>query len=154
MSGATKRRYVLDTNLFIRGFREPEANLELQRFHHVFAPFEHLSSVVIQELRAGVRSGRDLHALRRHVLAPFARRGRIVTPSARAWEDSGDALPELVKRGALESSKVSKAFGNDILLALSCKEAGLVLVTDNSRDFQRISRVAPFDFVEPWPVPV
>jgi hypothetical protein len=25
-----------------------------------------------------------------------------------------------------------------------------VLVTDNERDFQRIHRYAPFDYVEPW----
>jgi len=48
---------------------------------------------------------------------------------------------------------VSKSFGNDVLLALSCREAGLVLVTDNRRDFERIARVAPFDFVDPWPMP-
>jgi len=26
-------------------------------------------------------------------------------------------------------------------------------VTDNHRDFERIARVAPFDFVGPWPMP-
>ena len=49
---------------------------------------------------------------------------------------------------------MSKSFGNDVLLALSCREAGLVLVTDNGRDFERIARVVPFDFVAPWPMPL
>jgi predicted nucleic acid-binding protein len=44
-----------------------------------------------------------------------------------------------------------EAFGNDALLALSCREAGSVLVTDERRDFERIARVAPFDFVDRWP---
>jgi len=149
-----ERRYVLDTNLFIRGFRDPGANLELQRFHYLFAPFEYLSVVVAQELRAGARSGEDRRALERNVLDLFARRGRLLTPSAQAWQESGDVLAELVRREHLDLARVSKAFGNDVLLALSCREAGVVLVTDNRRDFERIARVEPFDFVDPWPVPI
>jgi predicted nucleic acid-binding protein len=51
----------------------------------------------------------------------------------------------------LELARVSKAFANDVLLALSCREAGCVLVTGNTRNFGRIRRFAPFDFVSPWP---
>ncbi len=149
-----ERKFVLDTNLFIRGFRDPASNNDLQRFHSLFAPFEYLSAVVAQELRAGARSAADRRALERHVLDLFARRGRVVTPTAGAWAESGDLLAELSRRDGLELARVSKAFGNDVLLALSCREAGLVLVTDNERDFERIARVAPFDFVGPWPTPI
>ena len=45
-----------------------------------------------------------------------------------------------------------KSFGNDILLAVSCRESGVILVTDNLRDFNRIHAVLPFEFVEAWPV--
>ena len=76
-----------------------------------------------------------------------------MTPSANAWERSGTVLAELVQRERLALRQVSKAFGNDILLALSCREAGLVLVTDNTRDFARIARVASFEFTSPWPSP-
>jgi len=153
VSAATARKYVLDTNLFIRAFREPAANAELQRFHLLFAPFEFLSAVVTQELLAGTHTRADLRKLQRHVLNVFARRGRIVAPSARAWEQSGIVLAELVRREGLELRRVSKAFGNDVLLASSCREAGLVLVTDNGGDFARIARIKTFDFVEPWPAP-
>jgi len=148
---APARKYALDTNLFIRAFREPTANAELQRFHLLFAPFEFLSAVVAQELIAGTRTKTDLRKLERHVLNVFVRRGRIVTPSARAWTQSGTVLSELVRREGLELRRVSKAFGNDVLLALSCREAGIVLVTDNGRDFARIARITSFEFVEPWP---
>jgi len=153
VSAAVERKYVLDTNLFIHGFRDPTANAALQRFHYLFAPFEYLSAVVMQELRAGVRSAADRRALDRHVLERFTRRGRVVTPSAQAWADSGDNLAALVRREGLELARVSKAFGNDILLALSCRETELVLVTDNRRDFERIARLVRFDFVDPWPAP-
>jgi predicted nucleic acid-binding protein len=62
-------------------------------------------------------------------------------------------LAELRRADGLKIAKVSKALGNDILLALSCREAGLVLVTDNERDFARIRRFVRFRFVEPWPSP-
>jgi predicted nucleic acid-binding protein len=153
VSPRAERKYILDANLFIRAFREPAANAELQRFHQLFAPFEYLSAVVAQELRAGARGAEDRRRLERHVLDPFTRRGRVVTPSTRAWHDSGDLLAELARQEGLEIARLSKTFGNDVLLALSCREEGIVLVTDNRRDFERISRLAPFRFVDRWPSP-
>jgi predicted nucleic acid-binding protein len=145
------RKYVLDTQLFINAFRDPVANEALQRFHQAFAPFEYLSVVVAQELRAGVRRPRDGKALERNVLQVFERASRTITPSANAWHRSGDLLAKMAKQQGLEVARVSKAFANDVLLALSCREAGCVLVTDNERDFSRIRRFVPFDFVKPWP---
>ena len=145
------RKYVLDTQLFINAFRDPVVNDELQQFHRSFSPFEHLSVIVAQELRAGVQRSQDRKALERNVLKVFQRANRTITPSADAWHRSGDLLAEMAKQEGLEIARVSKAFANDVLLALSCREAGCVLVTDNERDFQRIRRFVQFDFMEPWP---
>jgi predicted nucleic acid-binding protein len=144
-------KYVLDTQLFINAFRDPTANETLQQFHRFFAPFEHLSVIVAQELRAGVQRARDRKALEQHVLRVFNRANRTITPSADAWHRSGNVLAEMARKEGLEIALVSKAFSNDVLLALSCREAGCVLVTDNERDFQRIRRFVPFDFTKPWP---
>jgi len=145
------RKYVLDTQLFIDAFRDRAANEALQRFHRAFAPFEHLSVVVAQELRAGVKRGEDRKALERHVLTVFERAGRTISPSANAWHRSGDLLSEMAMQEGLEVGRVSKAFANDVLLALSCREAGCLLVTSNVRDFERIRRYVHFDFTKPWP---
>lgn len=91
----------------------PEAKTHLVRFHTLFAPFEYLSAVVLQELRAGVTSAADLERLERHVLDPFVRRGRLVTPSFRVWERSGDVLRELARQDGLDLRTVSKALGNE-----------------------------------------
>lgn len=147
----TTRKYVLDTQLFIDAFRDPIANEVLQRFHRAFAPFEYLSVVVAQELRAGVGRKRDRKALERNVLSVFERSGRTFAPSASAWHRSGDLLSDLTRKEGLEMGRVSKSFANDVLLALSCREAGCVLVTENERDFQRIRRHVSFDYVRPWP---
>ena len=145
------KKYVLDTNIFIRGFRNEEENRRLQEFHYSNAPSEYLSSVVVQELRAGIRNKQDLHALERHVLNPFIRRERVIFPSAKAWEASGDVLARLAQEEHLELSKLGKSFGNDLLLALSCLESGAVLVTENLKDFERIARIKSFRFTDAWP---
>lgn len=147
----TSRKYVLDTQLFINAFRDPAANDALQHFHRVFAPFEYLSVIVAQELRAGVQRVRDRRMLERLVLNVFKRANRTITPSTDAWHRSGALLAEMARQDGLEIARVSKSFANDVLLALSCREAGCVLVTDNERDFQRIRRFVPFDFTKPWP---
>jgi predicted nucleic acid-binding protein len=147
----SERKYALDTNLFIEALRDAVTNARLIQFHAAFAPFEYLHSVVVQELRAGVNDSVGLRKLERHILNPFIRRGRVITPSFQAWKRSGDVLRDLTLKHALELSKVTKSFGNDVLLATSCRESGIVLVTDNLHDFQRIRHVFPFDFVAPWP---
>ena len=150
---APQRKYVLDTHLFIHGFRDRAANEALQRFHGVFASFEYLNVIVAQELRSGIRRARDRKALERHVLDIFERANRTITPSRAAWHKSGDLLAEMARKEGLDIARVSKAFANDVLLALSCRESGCVLVTDNARDFQRIRRFVQFEFIEPWPRP-
>jgi hypothetical protein len=57
----------------------------------------------------------------------------------------------MARSEGLEIARVSKAFANEVLLALSCCESGCVLVTDNQRDFRRIRRFLDFEFVGPWP---
>jgi len=146
-------KYVLDTQLFIQGFREPGANEALLRFHRSFAPFEYLSAIVAQELRSGTRSPRDLKSLKRYVLTVFGRFNRVIVPSIRAWHRSGDVLAEMARKDGLEQARVSKTFANAVLLAVSCREAGCVLVTDNERDFARIRRFVQFEFVGSWPMP-
>jgi predicted nucleic acid-binding protein len=145
------RKYVLDTQLFIQAFRDRRANQAVQQFHRGFAPFEYLSAIVAQELRAGVQRRQDRRALEKNVLEVFARANRTITPSADAWHRSGDLLAEMARKEGLLIAGLSKAFTNDVLLALSCREAGCVLVTDNRRDFERIRRFVQFDFTEPWP---
>jgi predicted nucleic acid-binding protein len=145
------RKYALDTPLFINAFRDRIANEALQRFHRAFSPFEHLSVIVAQELRAGVKQPSDRKALERNVLRVFERANRTITPTPDAWDRSGDLLAEMAEQEGLQIARVSKSFANDVLLALSCREAGCVLVTDNERDFRRIRRLVQFDCMKPWP---
>ena len=148
MSG--ERRYTVDTSLYIDALRTEAGKAALNAFHTAYAPFEYLSAVVVHELRAGAR-GRAADTIEDAIVAPFERRGRLVTPSQGAWKESGRVLSAIVGPSGWES--VSRSFVNDALLAMSCREAGIVLVTKNVRDFTRIASVRSFDFVPPWPMP-
>ena len=74
-----------------------------------------------------------------------------MTPSYEAWKDAGRVLAELIAPKSWAT--VSRSFVNDVLLAMSCRESGLVLVTKNLADCARIAAVRSFDFVPPWPTP-
>jgi predicted nucleic acid-binding protein len=144
-------RYLLDTNIWIRAFRDRAALEALDAFHRIHGPGEYMSSIVAHELRAGVRSPADRRKLERHILDRFARVGRVITPSDASWQRSGDLFATLARQDGLDVARVAKSFGNDVLLALSCREAGVTLVTENRRDFDRIRRVVAFDFVDRLP---
>jgi predicted nucleic acid-binding protein len=107
--------------------------------------------VVAAELRAGVTAPSELKRLEEDVLRPYFRRGRIVTPSAAAWEALGAALATLVREDGLQLRTTPRSFVFDILIAYSCREHGALLVSANVRDLNRIARIFTFDFVAPFP---
>lgn len=148
-----ERKYTLDTNIFIRGFRESQAGIELQRFHAAFAPFEYLSSVVAHELRAGALTSTAAAALEANVLAPFERRGRLLVPSYSVWKGAAAVLARMATKERTPLRDIPKSFVNDVLLALTCRDAGVVLVSENLRDLERIQPYVRFDLVTPWPRP-
>lgn len=117
------------------------------------SPHLYLSSVVAAELRAGARTERDRSRLEAEVLGPLVRRGRIVTPSAAAWDALGLTLATLCGNEGLALAHVRRGSPFDILLAYSCRESGVVLVTRNARDMERIRSVFAFEYLAPYPPP-
>ena len=145
---ASAHRFAIDTHLYIDALRTEKGRIALNAFHTGFTPFIHLCSVVAHELRAGVR-GDAAERVDAALVAPFERRGRVFTPSHRAWKDAGAVLSELVAPSQWRS--VSRSFVNDVLLAMACREAGVSLITNNTADFERIAAVRSFAFVAAWP---
>jgi hypothetical protein len=97
------------------------------------------------------RIGKGPPRPRRHVLAPYIRRGRLLNPSSAAWAALGTTLATLVQQDGLVLRDVRRSFVVDMLIARSCREMGAILVSRNARDLSRIARVFPFDFVAPYP---
>lgn len=145
------RKVVLDTNCYVDALRDMGARQELEAFLLRAAPQLYLSAVVAAELRVGARTASDRRSIETHVLEPLLRRGRILTPTLRAWDALGLTLGELRTQEGLQPSAVSRSFSFDILLAYSCREAGATLITKNARDMERIRRIFVFEFAHPFP---
>ena len=145
------RPYVLDTNVYIRAIRSETGARALETFSSAFAPALHLHAVVAMELLAGATTAPLRRRTDAAFIRPFERRGRVITPGLRAWKRAGEIVAALIEARKLSREGVSRSFVNDCLLAASAREHGFVLVSENTRDFQLIATVAPFEFVAPWP---
>lgn len=144
-------KFFIDTNLYVRAFRDEEAAAELRRFYAAFTPVCYLSSVVLHEVLIGAQSSVQARAIYEDLGKPFRRTARIVAPSASVWRVAAETLAQLAWEEGLDRRSVPRSFVNDVLIAASCREEGLTVVTENQRDFCRIQRLVDFTFVPPWP---
>ncbi len=115
--------YTLDTNVVVDALRQSHELDRLKAFLSWALPATVLSSIVAAELAAGARSDRARRVLDDAVLAPFDRRGRIVSPSVAAWRRTGALLARSAATGLTASRQ------NDVLLATQAREEGWVVVT-------------------------
>lgn len=145
------KKYALDSNCYIDASRSTPALEALARFVAWAAPGLYVSSVVAAEVRAGARSPKERGVLDARLLGPFVARGRVLVPSAQAWDALAQTLGALRDAEGLQLTTVSRSFAFDVLLAYSCREQGVTLVTANTRDMQRIRRVFAFEFLAPYP---
>lgn len=133
---------VFDTSVYIAAVRGGLDSAAFRRLQDRL-PRTYLASVVSAELRAGATTEAARRAV--HQFTRWADRvGRVVTPSAAAWERAGDVLGRLRAQEPERRSKVP-ALWNDLLIALSARQVGATLVTTNARDFQLLGRYLSFD---------
>jgi predicted nucleic acid-binding protein len=143
--------YALDTNIFIDGFRSDEAQAEVFAFLNRVLPFTFLSAVVMQELAAGARTARAARDVEQQVFEPFERRRRVFAPSSAAFAESGRVIATVAAREGWGLLDDNPSLLNDALLAVSCREQGITLVTRDG-DFKRLSPlVKGFQYAAPWP---
>ncbi len=145
-------RYVIDTNLYIRAWRNPATQgVELDRFYRSRMVVTHLCSVVFHELLMGANNPRMARDLVVGLAAPFKRTGRIVVPSHSSWTQAAEVIRQMARHDGLDRGTLPRSFVNDALIAACCREEGLTLVTENAQDFNRIQKRIKFEFVAPWP---
>jgi predicted nucleic acid-binding protein len=145
------RKFVLDTNLYVRAIRSRAGALELEQFYSVFTPATYLSSIVLHELLVGASTPVKARQVEEELARPLKSTGRIITPTHAAWESAGEVLSEMARDGKLDLRSMPKSLVNDVLLAASCREAGVTLITENVRDFERICHYIRLEYIEPWP---
>lgn len=145
-------KFALDTNVFVDAFRDETFAAGLSAFLERALPATFLSAVVMQELAAGARTRQQVRALESGVFGPFERRGRVFAPTAGAFRDSGRLLAQLAEREGWETVFSNPSLANDALLATSCRERGLTLIT-RDRDFDRFRPfLGKWRHATPWPL--
>jgi predicted nucleic acid-binding protein len=143
-------KFALDTNLYVHAFRDPASERSLRAFYERETPNLYLCSVVLHELEVGGSSGAAIDWVER-TTRPVASSRRVITPTHAAWKGSGAALSRLASERHMERRNISRSLVHDALIAATCRENGVTLVTHNTRDFEMIQSVIRFDFVAPWP---
>ena len=96
-----------------------------------------MSAVVMQELRAGAITDAQASALDKGIFEVFERRQRLVAPSVAAFKECGRVLAALFRKDGVPFKERPRSLANDILVALTCRENGFTLLTNDS-DFKII----------------
>ena len=144
-------KYALDTNVFIDSFRDPTVEAALLTFLERALPFTFMSAVVMQELAAGARTREQAGELERSVFRPFLRRQRVFAPTTMAFVTSGHMIAAVAAREGWTAVHDNPSLLNDALLAASCRERGITLITQDG-DFDRLAPLlGRWRHVAPWP---
>lgn len=97
------------------------------------------------ELRAGAFSSRDRRLIRQLEEA-FEKAGRVLLPSRNVFAEAGDVLRRLqTDRGY--SLSAGHSIVNDVLIALSARSIGAIVITQNEADFNTIRAARPFELL-------
>ena len=146
------RLYLLDSNVYIRAFRDQVFGAELQDFHRRALPRLVLSAVVATELLIGAQRADRERAVRRALVEPFRARRRLITPSWSTWQLVARVDRTLRTQAANRSRLTQRSFLHDMLIAATARELSATVITDNVADFGLISRQLEFAFVRPFPI--
>jgi len=134
-----KPRAVPDTSFLVEHFRKAtlrEAFLNLARYYHVT-----FSAVVLMELLAGAFDPKE-----RKLIDQIARNFSVISVTDRQWFLCGEIMMRLRKDKKIDSGRV-KGLLADILIAVSARDIGAVLITRNEKDFKLIHDVYDFRYL-------
>ena len=107
--------------------------------------FKYLSAVVWLELEAGAFQRRD-RRLVEQLAQGFVGAGRVVTPTAADWQEGGRLLCRLQEVYGYDLHR-AYSLTHDVLIALSARRIGALLITQNGKDFEAIRKLKPFSLL-------
>ncbi len=133
-------KVIFDTSIYIPfindGIIYPSFELKIGR------PSIYLSSVVIEELYAGALDNSSVRLLDR-MYDIFESLGRIVVPEASDWQRAGKVIAKMGQKYGFEDVYRSR-LTNDVLIAISARQIGAFISTQNEKDFLRIKEFVDF----------
>ena len=134
-----KPKAVPDTSFLIEHCRKEtvqEAFLNLNRYYHIA-----FSSVVLMELLAGAFDPKE-----RKLIDQIARNFTVISVTAQQWFLCGEIMMKLRRDKKVDRERV-KGLLADILIAISVRGTGAVLITRNEKDFKLIREVYDFKYL-------
>ncbi len=103
---------------------------------------KYLSAVVLLELESGAFSRRDQRLIEQLVRA-FESAGRIIVPTVTDYQEGGKLLRRLQKEKGYDLRK-AYSLTHDVLIALSARRIGAMVLTHNAKDFEAIREFLAF----------
>jgi predicted nucleic acid-binding protein len=131
---------ILETSVLVDHFRTRSHEERIAALDGVIRN----SSVVLAELWRGVKSRREHDAL-----LELEEDHPILVPSAQNWLESGRILGKIGKDRGFEPHKL-RDLHFDLLIALTTRSWGALLITSNRADFELIHSYRSFR-LEIWP---
>lgn len=137
-------RAILDTSVLIpfinQGIAHPVLDIDIGK------PLLHLSAVVVAELYAGAFDGHTIKLLDK-LYKTFHDVNRIISPSSSDWQTAGKVMAKLGGKYGYEDRFLSKIL-NDVLIALSARQIGAFVISNNTKDFLRIKEFVNFNLLK------
>lgn len=132
------QKVALDTNIYIDWINTGRYGEIL--FAQGFV--KHLSAVVLMELYAGAFSRRDQQIIDR-LFRAFERAKRILTPTVENYRECGRILQRLQQEKGYNLREAC-SLTNEVLIALSARNIGATVITQNEKDFSVIREIRAF----------
>lgn len=134
-----RQKAVLDTSFLIEHFRKGtvyDTFLNLNRFYHIT-----FSSVVLMELLSGAYDHKD-----QKLIDQIKDNFTVISITERQWYVAGNLMRKLRLDKKTDPLRI-KSLLADILIAVSARDIGAVLITRNERDFKLIKDVFDFKYL-------
>lgn len=133
----TDKVVIFDTSVFIDHLRTNRYSAHFQELNALVRN----SSVVLAELLRGATKDAE-----KAFVNMLAKNHPILTPTAQNWLDSGEILLKINKRKGFLPEKL-RDLHFDVLIALTARNCGAVVVTANKADFELIREYKDFRLV-------
>lgn len=133
-----RQKAVLDTSFLIEHFRKgavQEVFINLNRYYHIT-----FSAVVLMELLSGSFDKKE-----QKLIEQIKKNFTVISVSERQWYATGEVMLKLRRDKKIDSLRIRNLLA-DILVAVSVRDIGAILITKNEKDFKLIREVLDFRY--------
>ncbi|MBZ0193184.1 PIN domain protein [Candidatus Kuenenia stuttgartiensis] len=134
-----RQKAVLDTSFLIEHFRKGTVQdifINLNKYYHIT-----FSAIVLMELLSGSFDKKE-----QKLIEQIKKNFTVISVSEKQWYATGDVMLKLRRDKKIDSLRIRNLLA-DILIAVSVRDIGAILVTKNEKDFKLINEVLDFRYL-------